>query len=157
MKLKVGVDNLDHLVSVLTCRRKINRWPMTIFFNMIDVGTVAAFIIWLGNNPDWEQKSPRRRRRKFVIELGQLLVSEMINERLENFSSQRHQVKEAIKLLGYIIPSQTSAGSASCATQGRCHLCPRAMDKKVRKRCSTCSSFVCPDHSVVSVLCEDCQ
>lgn len=33
---KSGVDNLDHLVSLYSCKRKTNRWPMTMLFNIID-------------------------------------------------------------------------------------------------------------------------
>ena len=42
---KSGVDNLDHLATMYTCRRKVNRWPVALFGNVVDVGAVAAFII----------------------------------------------------------------------------------------------------------------
>ena len=41
---KSGVDNLDHLVTMYSCRRKVNRWPVVLFGNCIDVGAVAAFV-----------------------------------------------------------------------------------------------------------------
>ena len=50
---KSGVDNLDHLSTVYTTRRKVNRWHVVLFGNCIDVGAVvAAFIIWLVNFPE---------------------------------------------------------------------------------------------------------
>ena len=48
---KSGVNNLDHLSTMYTTRRKVNRWPVVLFGNFIDVGAVAAFIIWLVNFP----------------------------------------------------------------------------------------------------------
>ena len=50
---KSGVDNLDHLSTMYTTRRKVNRWPVVLFGNCIAVGAVvAAFIIWLVNFPE---------------------------------------------------------------------------------------------------------
>ena len=50
---KRGVDNMDHLASIFTCRRKTNRWPMVLFYNMLDVAGVAAFVVCVSLNPDW--------------------------------------------------------------------------------------------------------
>ena len=44
---KSGVHNLDHLATLYTSRRKVNRWPVVLFGNCLDVGAVAALIIWL--------------------------------------------------------------------------------------------------------------
>ena len=44
---KSGVDNLDHLATMYTNRRKVNRWPVALFENIVNVGAVAAFIVWL--------------------------------------------------------------------------------------------------------------
>ena len=38
-----GVDNMDHLATLLSCKRKMNRWPIVLFFNMLDVAGVATF------------------------------------------------------------------------------------------------------------------
>ena len=55
-KTKGGVDNLVHFVTLCTCKRKILRWPMAIFFNMIDVAVLAALIVWTIKFP--EKKTP---------------------------------------------------------------------------------------------------
>ena len=47
-----GVDNLDHLSTMYTTRRKVNRWHVVLFGNCINVGVVAAFIIWQVNFPE---------------------------------------------------------------------------------------------------------
>lgn len=78
---KSGVDNLDHLATMHTSRRKTNRWPMCLFFNMLDVGGIAAFIVWLGNNPDWKASEGTRRRRIFLTDLGYAMVTPHMEER----------------------------------------------------------------------------
>lgn len=49
-----GVRNLDHLATLYTSRRKVNSWPVALFGNVVDVRAVAAFIIWMGNFPQWK-------------------------------------------------------------------------------------------------------
>lgn len=44
-KTKGGVDRMDQMLKTYSCRRKIKRWPMTFFFNIIDVGALAAFLL----------------------------------------------------------------------------------------------------------------
>jgi hypothetical protein len=78
---KSGVDNMDHLATVHTSRRKTNRWPMALFYNLLDVGGIAAFIVWLGNNPNWKESEGTRRRRIFLTELGYAMVTPHMEER----------------------------------------------------------------------------
>ena len=51
-KTKIGADTLDHLATIFSCRRKNIRWPMVLFYNMLDVAGVAAFVIGISLNPD---------------------------------------------------------------------------------------------------------
>ena len=53
---KGGVDSLDQLVHTYMCKRQSKRWPMTLFFNMLDVGAVAALIVWMETFPEWHVK-----------------------------------------------------------------------------------------------------
>ncbi|XP_022910889.2 piggyBac transposable element-derived protein 4-like [Onthophagus taurus] len=41
-KTKGGVDIMDQMVSTYTCKRQSKGWPMTFFFNIIDVATLNA-------------------------------------------------------------------------------------------------------------------
>jgi len=38
----------------------------------------------------------------------------------------------------------------------RCQLCPRGVDRKVACTCTSCSRPVCPQHSQLQVVCNDC-
>ena len=51
-KTKSGVDSMDCLAMIFSCRSENNRWPMVLFYNMLDVAGVAAFVIWISLNPD---------------------------------------------------------------------------------------------------------
>ena len=63
---KSAVDKLDHLANMYTYRRKVNRWPVALFLNVVDVAAVAVFIIWIGNFPQWKIFEGKRRRRLFL-------------------------------------------------------------------------------------------
>lgn len=66
---KSGVDNMDHLACTYSCRRKTNRWPMVIFFNILDTAAIASFVIWMCNNPNWNKSSKAIRRRQSIASL----------------------------------------------------------------------------------------
>ena len=80
---KGGVDRMDQMVGTYSCKRKINRWPMTFFFNMIDVAGIAAYVIWTTKNPQWNNNK-RHRRRIFLQQLGRSLVDSYLNQRSKN-------------------------------------------------------------------------
>jgi Transposase IS4 len=61
-KTKYGVDRMDQMVPNYACKRKINRWSMTFFFNMIDVAGIAASVVWITKNPSWNEDKSHRRR-----------------------------------------------------------------------------------------------
>jgi Transposase IS4 len=59
---KSGVDNLDHLIGLYTCRRKTRRWPLTLFFNIVDTAGVASYVIWCAMHPDYQVGKTHKRR-----------------------------------------------------------------------------------------------
>ncbi|CAF4519394.1 unnamed protein product, partial [Didymodactylos carnosus] len=53
---KCGVDAMDQCVGNYTTRRISRRWPMIVFYNMIDIAALNAMTIWLCQNPTWNNK-----------------------------------------------------------------------------------------------------
>ena len=153
---KSGVDNLDHLVTMYSCRRKVNRWPVVLFGNCIDVGAVAAFVCWVAKFPEWKSSEGKRRRRIFLLDVGESLVLPHIQVRSANPSLQRH-IRTAMKMVGVELPNpeQPDRGGSD-GKRKRCYLCPRQVDKKVRLNCNSCRQPVCPTHSVQQTVCEQC-
>lgn len=77
---KGAVDTLDQLVNTYTCKRKTNRWPMIVFYNMIDIFAYNAFVLWTSINPDWNGNKFTKRR-LFLEELGKSLISAHVTSR----------------------------------------------------------------------------
>lgn len=79
---KGGVDELSNLISVARCKKRVNRWPVAIFCNMLDVSALNAFIIFNNIIPEWGAgKSDIRRRFLFVCNLGDALCAPYVKAR----------------------------------------------------------------------------
>lgn len=152
-KTKSGVDNLDHLVGFYSCKRKVRRWPMTIFFNILDCASVAAYVTWTAKNPCWNQNNTHKRR-LFLRELAEALVADNLQRRYQNPQMMQGQVRLAFKALGFQSLAVQAAAVQTAPGQKRCVLCPRTSDRKTKSRCTTCSLPCCLDHG--RVVCENC-
>ncbi|KAL7839393.1 hypothetical protein SRHO_G00260510 [Serrasalmus rhombeus] len=65
---KGGVDNLYQVTATYSCQHMTARWPLVIFFHIIDVSAYNAFVIWCEINKDWNRgKLSRRRLSSLVI------------------------------------------------------------------------------------------
>ena len=143
----VPVDNMDHLTTIFSCRRKTNRWPMVLFFNMLDVAGVAAFIIWISLNPDWSFNDRQERWRKFLKQLGQELTNDYIQVCLQTQSCLKSNVRNALKMIGKLHDLPQLAPAAENRPQKRCRLCPTRIDKKTPGVWNICNRNVCPAYS----------
>ncbi|CAM4572486.1 unnamed protein product [Leuciscus chuanchicus] len=72
-RCKGAVNSLDKVVGAYSCKRKTSRWPMTLFYNLIDVSAFNAFVLWVAVDPSWNQEKTFKRR-LFLEELGRMLV-----------------------------------------------------------------------------------
>lgn len=101
---KSGVDNFDHLLRLYSCKRKSNRWPMTLFYNILDCGALSAFILWTQKFPEWQQNK-HYKRRIFLKELGRELVNQHILRRVNTPQAMQPAVKAALHSLGVQVPA----------------------------------------------------
>ncbi len=152
---KAGVDRMDQLARTYSCKRKNNRWPMTFFSNMLDVAGIAALVVWLSKNPDWNANK-HYRRRLFLNQLGNELISDQLERRLETPQALQRGVRAAMQAIGRLDTRPRPNDQAPAVTgKRRCQLCPRREDRKVLTRCAYCEVYCCPRHH--SVICDTCQ
>ena len=152
-RTKGGMDNADKLVREYTCARRTSRWPFRLFMNMLDIGTLNCYIIWMFKNRDWNSGKPNRRYH-FLMALGKELTKPNILRRASNPIGFQIHVIRAIKSMGVstgrISNSCTSseARPAERRRRGRCFQCPRSNDRKFSVLCYKCKRFVCEQHRV---------
>ena len=140
-----------------------------LFYNILDVSAINAYIIWLHLNPQWHAKITHRRR-LFLKQLGKDLALPHMTSRLRvpGLSIQlRTTIEECLQerddsqRVGEDDAGQDDddepAGAHNIAhkrKQGRCIMCDRNKDKKSRTTCQKCGSFACTDHMVS--ICKRC-
>lgn len=157
-KTKGAVDTTDKMVKQYSARRISNRWPMAIFGQLLDVAGINSFILWGLKFPE-KQLGSKDLRRKFLLELGELLIRENMIRRFKTDKNLQTNIKSYIT---EIIP-ELSVGSEERrevvrpTTAVRCYLCDRKQDRKCRQSCHDCQKFTCASHSTKQVICENCN
>nr|XP_014098913.1 uncharacterized protein LOC106623819 [Bactrocera oleae] len=168
-KYKAGVDTMDKMVRRYTSQQRSSRWPMAMFFNMLDTSSLAAYIIYYENNKITVKKTTERRQ--FMRKLSEELALPMIEHRRANPQVMRHfSTKIAIEnVLGHILtetvvinpgPETPKDKTGRKKVTGSCHVCnalPIRRRRKTRKACANCPQPVCDEHSVNRVQCVQCH
>lgn len=152
---KGAVDATDQMAAKYTTQRKTLRWPMVLFYHIINIGAINAYKIWKIKNPNYGS-GHLDARRKYLLQLGKELAKENMIYRFRNTNGLQASIKEnilkVVPELEQNIPSTRPVG-----TQGRCFLCERTKDRKSRQRCVRCERFVCVNHSEKEIFCIPCK
>jgi hypothetical protein len=149
---KGGVDTIDKMINEYSTRRTTSRWPLVLFPNTLDAGALNSYVIWTEKNQGW-RNTIKDRRRKFILELGKELAMPQIKRRADNSAYLHKDIVQCIRLL---VPVQEIKKPRENKVQGRCNLCPRNKDRKIRTICDNCGNFVCKDHSIQQTQCQHC-
>ena len=143
---------MDEMVRYYSCKRQTKRWPMVLWYDMLDVAVMYTYTLFKGVHPGY-MNGVNHKRRLFLKELVKELVMPHMTWR------QKQPVKEAMTKCGLVFSPMIQPQSA-CLLQKRkrCQVCPTAKDRKVSSCCSKCQKPVCKDHSssITTVTCYDC-
>lgn len=102
---KTGVDGMDEMLTTFTCKRSTNRWPLAMFFNMIDIAGLAAYIIHDEMAPKKQQID---KRRSFIVDLCAQLVRPQMEQRATNPNIIRiGHIQQALKTYGIVSINQS--------------------------------------------------
>ncbi|XP_063743292.1 piggyBac transposable element-derived protein 4-like [Eleginops maclovinus] len=159
---KGGVDNLDKVTATYSCQRKTARWPLVIFYNIVDVSAYNAYVLWTAINQKWNA-GKLYRRRLFLEDLGKALITPKIQTRARPARSPAAAaVIEKVKLRSpdqpAASPNPTSPNQHPVDTGGkkrkRCQVCPSREDSNTSTSCVKCKNYICRKHTVT--FCPSC-
>ncbi|XP_017471351.1 PREDICTED: uncharacterized protein LOC108362744 [Rhagoletis zephyria] len=167
-RTKGGVDRMDQMFAEYPTQRQTKRWPLAMFFNMLDITALAAYIVYDLNNPmlPWRTNN---KRKQILRSLAEALCMPIIEARAINRQVTRNfSTKIAIEAyFNRPVESMVStAASTSAAARtpkpvsGSCYLCYAQEEKrrrKTRKLCDKCKKPMCLEHSVTSTNCSICH
>lgn len=139
-RTKIGVDLVDQLCQNYNVARNTHRWPMVVFFDLLNISAINALTIYKLNSINKTVK-----RREFIENCAWELIKEQIKYRSTLNVLPSELRRRAKDLLG--IPDvQEIPTKAANKSVRRCSICPRNKDKSTRKICIKCKSFMCKDH-----------
>lgn len=146
---KGGVDVVDRLKSEYSVSRISNRWPLTLFCGLLNVGVINAQIIFRSNNDTVLS------RRAFISELGKQLVTPHLMRRasIEHLSIP---LKQKIKGITGIETNNPQPRPTN--EKVRCKYCPVRKNRFTQTRCNECRGAVCKEHTASTiVVCQECH
>lgn len=145
---KIGVDVLDQMCSKYDVSRNTKRWPMVLFFDLLNIATINASRIY-NDNRAGQQVLPRS---DFISQVAWELIVPKIRERIEIPGLPAEIKRRGKKLLGIEDPQPQRLIPDNRV--GRCYRCGRQRDRSTRKSCNGCGQKICPDHS--KQVCDIC-
>ncbi|XP_050687847.1 piggyBac transposable element-derived protein 4-like [Eriocheir sinensis] len=148
---KGGTDTFDQMCQRYSCSRKTKRWPLCIYYGIVNAASINSYIIYCKKCSDRHIK--KMERRCFMQEAAYELVKPWAQQRLTEQGLPRQIVFHIRSVFGWEAPAfPTTSGEAK--KRKRCELCPRTKDNKTKSKCQYCSRAVCGKHFVP--VCRDC-
>lgn len=156
---KGAVDTFDQMCHNTNCGRKTKRWPLCFFYNMINIGVINAYVIYLSNfvknNPP---TSKALSRQMFFIQLHDELTSGWKLRRLQSPTLKLGTRGIIEETLGSDVPPSTSTPTNSEFKEGPrkyCYLCNYTKKRMSKIYCATCKKPICREHQK-KVICSKC-
>lgn len=156
-KTKGGVDTLDQLCHTYSCQRKTNRWPNAYFMNMVNVGAVAAYVVFSHLHQIPETSKRKDARKKFLNDLADQLTFNCIKNRSHQglTSFDKSSIKQVLRAT--MSAKRTDQPPPVKRIKRRCYKCPSNIHRKMKQICQVCHENVCNEHAVTTVKCISCH
>lgn len=145
---KGGVDTLDKMCAAYDCSRNTRRWPMVIFYSMLNIAGVNSMVLYNLQNVDKNMT-----RRQFLHLLSSELADNHLRFRATLICLPRtikSRIKEILAINDAVVPTVNLPN-----TRGRCCLCDRKKNRPTRFTCIECGKFFCLEH--LNSICLECH
>ncbi|UYV63378.1 hypothetical protein LAZ67_2003897 [Cordylochernes scorpioides] len=139
---KGSVDTIDQMVSNFSTSCRSRRWPLALFYALLDITALNSYIIF---NYQIDKKD-QKERSTFIVDLGRSLIDEHLATR--NLNSLPLELQTTIKKFKNNDGSSTSRGSTmpqESDTPKRCYKYPSKNAGKVKTLCSVCQFEAVPN------------
>ncbi|XP_067132199.1 piggyBac transposable element-derived protein 4-like [Centruroides vittatus] len=149
---KGGVDTVDQLTGTYNCARTTRRWPMIIFYCMLNIAGINSQIIHQSNGNCSKVSS----RREYLKRLALELMYEQIDRRklMLTLPTDIRISAERIRPSRPEVRPKISTESPNPTKARRCKECGRKKNRKTRKQCIKCETFLCLEH--LTHVCRHC-
>lgn len=143
---KGAVDTFDQMCQNMNCNRKTKRWPMCIFYNLLNMACINSFVIY-NHNVITHGGKPIARD-KYMQDLHVRLTQPWQSSRLAQNPRFSMPLRTMIQeVLGE--KQQPEIQQRAETQKGRrtyCHLCPSAKRSMTTTYCLKCEKPICGAH-----------
>lgn len=143
---KIGVDLVDQLIQNYNVARNTRRWPMVVFFNLLNISAINALCIFKYN------LKKKVSRDSYLQGLAWEMIKPQIQIRSGVLQLPIELRRRACVLLGVDEKQPGSTGREGA--RGRCYDCGRMRDRTTRKWCEKCQKWMCNEH--LKNVCKNC-
>lgn len=143
---KGGVDTVDQLRGNYTVARYSYRWPLTVFFSLMDLVGINSQIIYSENT------GTELSRKSFLTEIVKNLTKPFMIKRV-TIPQLSTPLRMTIKQILNISNKEVSVIVQDKSRQ-LCAYCPRKKNRKTTITCYSCESYICKEHT--RTMCERC-
>lgn len=141
-KTKSGVDTFDQMCSNMTCNRKTRRWPLCVFFGMVNMASINSFVIY--SYKKYKVNAKPICRRSFMIELGKRLAEPWMHHRLTIPNLRRTIRMDICEILN--IPQTDDNPRPLERRRTICFYCPSRLRRMTTNFCTQCNHAMCAEH-----------
>ncbi|XP_077397618.1 uncharacterized protein LOC144033417 isoform X3 [Festucalex cinctus] len=135
-KCKGAVEHLQQECGAYSCRQRALRWPMCLFYHMLDISAFNAFVLFTQVEPTWNQQKLFRRR-LFLEEVAKaLILPEM--ERRKRIREGWAEYAAMSALNGLVAPEKPRR------KRRQCRYCTKKL--QASHSCVKCSAAICNTH-----------
>ncbi|XP_050510423.1 piggyBac transposable element-derived protein 4-like isoform X2 [Diabrotica virgifera virgifera] len=150
---KLGVDTVDKMIASYSVTRNISRWPMVIFFAMLNIGGINSHVIHIGNRSEF------LKRRVFLKQLSHELVLGQLARRSTNTIGLSLHFQRKLKRFCSpdVAPNeQNNEESQIPSKRRRCETCisETGLRRLSKYECKKCHNAICLSHAVF--MCSPC-
>ena len=142
------------MCAIYSCNRSSQRWPLCIFYGMVNTACINAWVIHCANTSASGGKPLMRR--KFMQELAKTFVKPWAQQRL-NTPTLNISLRGVISHFCQIVRDRAHkvVMASSHYPIAYCKKCPQKKHRKTRFHCVKCDLSVCLSHCYA--LCVDCE
>ncbi|XP_014467763.1 PREDICTED: uncharacterized protein LOC106740840 isoform X2 [Dinoponera quadriceps] len=165
---KDAMDAVERTRATHSVSRRTTRWPLAVFFALLDVAGMNAQVLYNVSR----RESPQKYRRVFLKNLALALLKPQLQERAKIKTLPVNIRAVILHQVGGCEgnPQQDEQGSSrkrshevmsedgAVRKKGRCFMCGRAKNTSTTLKCHTCSRFTCKRHmACIKYTCEKCE
>lgn len=147
---KGGVDALDEKCSVYSTGRRTRRWPLAIFYRLLDISSVNSYVLY-----NSFKNNETMTRADYLKSLAFELVSPELERRYENTCISR-EIRSGIgRVLGKSKNlKDTPVYEDKLESRKTCRICPPKKKRKTIYQCKLCGDPICLECS--RKICSNC-